>query len=90
MISVNVIYLSNKIDEISIDGHALFDEEGHDIVCAGASISFLGCLKSLSGENISYEYKKGFGKIKIKNELSYHDQVVLEVMINQMQLLSDN
>ena len=37
MISVNVSFIGNDIQLLTVSGHANFDEYGKDIVCAGVS-----------------------------------------------------
>lgn len=76
------------LDSISIKGHAMYDDFGKDIVCAGVSsivtTSVNGILK-VNGKSISYETKEGF--IKIKNLTK--DSTTTILLENMVDLLKE-
>ena len=87
MIKVQIATQNNKITSISIRGHAGSGPYGHDLVCAGVSLVLTGGAGAL--ENINdFEIKllEGNGLIRLKenNELSTHDEIVLETIKNQL------
>ena len=47
MISVNVTFIDQKIQQIEISGHANFDRHGKDIVCAGVSAIVYGSINDI-------------------------------------------
>ena len=58
MISVNVKRKNGIIEELTIKGHALYDTEGKDIVCAGVSSSLIttvNAILSFDGKAIRYK-----------------------------------
>ena len=58
------------IKEITIKGHAGYDESGKDIVCAALSsivITSVNAIIRIDNEAIDYEDKNGIKKIEDKN-----------------------
>ena len=47
MIKVKVIHTKGKIREISISGHADYDEYGNDIVCAAVSSTVITTVNGI-------------------------------------------
>lgn len=91
MIKVNITYKDNQISAISLDGHADFADVGQDLVCAGVSTCFLGSLNAIKNkDNIKYSYSKGKGYIKVVKKLDNYDSTVLDVMISQLEFVSEN
>ncbi|SRR5574344_1125471 len=90
MIKVNVIKVNSKIKSIELKGHANSANEGEDLVCAGASTCFSGSINALEEkDNFDFKYEKGNGLISAINETSEHDNIVLEVLLNQLIYLSN-
>lgn len=81
----------NAIKYLKLSGHAMFDEEGKDIVCAGVSAVIFAGLNTI--ENL-----KGF-KVEIKDKSSIcvetiskvntHDKVVLDVVFNGLKSIEE-
>ncbi len=91
MIKVSLTYKDKLLSEINLLGHADYDIEGKDLVCAGASTCFLGGLNAIEEKSkIEYSYSKGNGYIKILSKLSERDCIVLEVMISQLKFIEKN
>jgi len=47
MIKVTILKDDNCVKEIKFDGHALFDEYGKDIVCAGVSSTLITTVNAI-------------------------------------------
>ncbi len=73
MIKVEVIKENNFLKEITIKGHANYDDYGKDIVCASVSsmvITTVNGILSIDKDVIDVIEKNGFTKIEvIKNTL---------------------
>ena len=69
MISVNVTFIDQKIQQIEISGHANFDRHGKDIVCAGVSAIVYGSINAIDQvkkNQIEFKIKEGYTFIKVK------------------------
>ena len=83
------ITINNKelINEISIKGHALYDEYGKDIVCAAVSSIVTTTINAiLRIDNASIEYKEKNG-VYIK--VLKHSEVIDILLINLIDLLEN-
>lgn len=79
MIKINV-----KKDTITIEGHALFDDYGKDIVCASVSsiaITSINAIVRLDSEALTVVQDEGFIEVKINKRNDVID-VLLENMIS--------
>lgn len=73
------------IKEITIKGHAGYDESGKDIVCAALSsivITSINAIIRIDNEAIDYEDKNG-----IKIEVLKHDNIIDSLIDNLIDLL---
>ena len=87
MIKVNIKYDSEKVESISITGHANFDSYGKDIVCASVSsivITTVNAIVRLDDDSIEYDDKKGIFIRVLK-----HDNVTDTLIENMISLLLD-
>ena len=87
-----MIKVTVKEKSIKIEGHALFDDYGKDIVCSSVSsivtTSVNACL-TFDKKSIKYVVKKGLVKITIlKNDET--TKKLLTNMINVLKDLSEN
>ena len=56
MIKISIKYEENKIKEVLIKGHALYDDYGKDIVCAAVSsivITTVNAILSINKDSIT-------------------------------------
>lgn len=86
MIKISIKKENNKVEEILIKGHALYDDYGKDIVCASVSsivITTVNAIESIDKDSISYD-EKGF-LIKILK----HDLVIDKLISNMINLLKE-
>ena len=86
MIKISIKEENNKIDEILIKGHALYDDYGKDIVCASVSsivITTVNAIDSIDNEAISYDEKVFLIK------LLKHDLVIDKLISNMINLLKE-
>ena len=88
MIKVKVQNNKSKIDNISILGHALYDDYGKDIVCSSVSSIVITTVHGIAEINDKYltieEVKDGM-IIKILNE----DKTCDKLIKNMLALLSE-
>lgn len=80
MIKVEVKKENNKIKEIKLMGHALYDDYGKDIVCASVSSIVITTINGILSidKTISYEENDGLSIKVIKDDL------VTNKLINNM------
>lgn len=84
MIKVNVL---GKNDKIEILGHAMYDDFGKDIVCAGVSsivTTTVNAILTFNKDYISYSSDKDEFTILINN----HNEIVDNLINNMINMLS--
>ena len=90
MIKVNVIKNNNKIEEISITGHAMYDDFGKDIVCSSVSsivITTVNAIERICKGSISYEEEPFYIKIEKENDIT---EALIENMISLLKELEQS
>ncbi len=88
MIKVRVSQTKGKIQEISISGHALYDEYGNDIVCAAVSstvITTVNGIMKYDSSLIDFEQNQDGLKIKVLKE----NPVSITFLKNMLDLLEE-
>ena len=78
-----MIIINTKRDRITIDGHAGFDDLGHDVVCAAVSSivnTTIEAIASFDASAIDVKSKSGHVTINILK----HDDIT-EVLLGNMQ-----
>lgn len=84
MIKVN-IYNNDKIE---LSGHALFDDYGKDIVCAGVSSVVTTTINAILTFNDNFIcYQKNQDKLVI--EVNTHNEIVDNLLKNMIDMLKD-
>ena len=86
MIKISINEEKNKINEIIIKGHALYDDYGKDIVCSSVSsivITTVNACLSIDKESINVDEK--VFKITILN----HSEVIDKLINNMLSLLNE-
>ena len=87
MIKVSIKYENDRIKEISIKGHALYDDFGKDIVCASVSsivTTTVNAILLICGDD-AINYDTSF-KITILEENATLDKLIIN-MINLLKEL---
>ncbi len=76
-----IVKKKDSIEEVTIKGHANYNDYGKDIVCAAvSSISLTTCNAIISLEDsIEYEEKNGLLNIKVKKKTD-----ITEKLLNNM------
>ena len=75
-------------DHIKIEGHAMFDYHGKDIVCAAISSIVITSVNGiLSIDEKALEYKQDSGLIEI--EVKKHDKITKLLIKNMIDLLKE-
>ncbi len=86
MITITVKEKQKQITNICFKGHALYDDYGKDIVCAGASailITTVNAIIKYDENAIKYEQKKDFNLTILKWDN------IINILINNMLDLLD-
>ena len=74
-------------ENISITGHAMYDDYGKDIVCSAVSsivITTINGILAINNEAIAYQNTKEGLKIEIKS----FDNITLKLIDNMLELLT--
>ena len=74
-----------KKDEISISGHALYDEYGKDIVCAAVSATVITTVNGI----MSIDKDAIKVKDNVKIEILKHTDIVDKLLNNMINLLTE-
>lgn len=85
MIKVNII---GKNDKIEILGHAMYDDFGKDIVCAGVSsivITTINGILTFNKDFLKYEVGKDIFTIEILT----HNEIVDNLINNMINMLNE-
>ena len=88
MVKVIITNKENEIDKIEVKGHAMYDDYGKDIVCAGISstvITTVNAIQTFNKDYISYEIKENNFLIKV----NYHNEIVNNLLNNMINMLHD-
>lgn len=91
MITVSYLKNNKRISKIEVTGHALFADEGQDIVCSAVSSIMIGGLNNLkNAEAYEIMIEKGHVILDTKDKLNEHDSVVVETMLVQLMTIEDS
>ena len=88
MVKVIITNKNNEIDKIEVQGHAMYDDYGKDIVCAGISstvVTTVNAILTFNKDYISYESKENNFLIKV----NYHIEIVNNLLNNMINMLHD-
>lgn len=92
MVKVSFYYQTNNIVRTEVSGHANFDQEGRDIVCAGISAIVFGTLNALDNlvSETEVEIIQENNKIIINVlKQTNNNQMILKTMLWQLKTISD-
>ena len=87
MIKISIKENNEYIEEISITGHAMYDDFGKDIVCSSVSsivITTVNAIERIDSESISYTEVPFSLKVTKENETT---NILLENMISLLKEL---
>lgn len=87
MIKINLKEKNNKINEIRITGHALYDEYGKDIVCAAVSsivITTINAILKIDEKAITYNENPFIITVEKDDDIT---NKLIENMINLLKTL---
>ena len=91
MIKVLIKHEGNKFLSLEVKGHANSAPHGEDLVCAGVSAILTGGFNSLENiENFKYELKEGYAFLEKKNDISFHDEIVIETIITSLETVKES
>ena len=86
MIKIKVKENNNKIEEISITGHAMYDDFGKDIVCSSVSsivITTVNAIERIDKDSISYT------EVPFKLKQEKDNEITNVLLINMIDLLKE-
>ena len=92
MINVKVIKVNSKYKQVTLLGHAMYDNYGKDIVCSACSsivTTTVNGVLALNRESISYLVSKKGMKMDIKSE-DETTQILIGNMISLLKELEGN
>lgn len=87
MITITITKEKEKIKKIILKGHAMYDDYGKDIVCAGVSsilTTTVNAILSFDENAISYEQKNDF-ILKIQK----WDEITSKLILNMLHLFQE-
>ena len=85
MIKVLIKHEGNKFLSLEVKGHAKSAEKGEDLVCAGVSAILTGCFNAINDyDNFEMKLEEGYALLEKKNDISSHDEVVIETLITSL------
>lgn len=92
MVRVHYKEKNGLFQEVEIVGHADSSlEEGHDLVCAAVSSISVGALNALEQPDLfDILLEDGHIRLKTKQKISHHDQIVIETMMVQLATIEDS
>lgn len=88
MIKIKISKKNRDINNITISGHAMYDDYGKDIVCASVSsivTTTVNGILRINEQSISYKQGEGFVEINILNK----DEVTKKLVINMLDLFKE-
>jgi len=88
MIKIKISKKNRDINNITISGHAMYDDYGKDIVCASVSsivTTTVNGILRINEQSISYKQSEGFVEINILNK----DEVTKKLVINMLDLFKE-
>lgn len=83
-----MIKVKIKPNDITISGHAHYDEYGRDIVCSSVSsivTTSVNAILTFDKDAIKYVVKEGLISIKIEN----HNDITDKLLLNMINVLAD-
>lgn len=83
-----------QVTSFGMEGHAMFDEYGKDLVCAGASAVVFGSVNAIlnmTGANPAIEMDEESGSLRFKADDPDNDkmQILLEGMIISLKTIEE-
>ena len=93
MIKVLVYKMHKETKRIVIKGHADSAPKGQDLVCAGVSsiaIGIMNALDELVKDECIFQIEEGFIQIEVKNNHCEKTQLILEILLIQLQTMSQS
>ena len=91
MIKVSINKENNIVNNITIKGHANFDDYGKDIVCASVSsivITSINAILRIDENSIDYQEEEGLVIINIKKHTNIID-ILIDNMIDLLNQLEN-
>ena len=85
MIKVILTKKDDNVNKVIINGHAVYDDFGKDIVCAAVSstvITTINILLSLDNQSISYNDSRGLIIEVLKNDMT--TKKIINVLISNL------
>lgn len=92
MIKVLISSRNHQIEQVIIKGHALSNEHGKDLVCAGVSsisVGALNAIEELANQSCELKMEHGFVSIKVIQN-SETLQIILQTLLIQLKTIEFN
>ena len=90
MIKILIKKEEEKVKLIELKGHANSAPHGEDLVCAAVSAIITGCANNIQDYNsIRIKLDEGHATFECVNNISLHDEIVLETMITALKTVEE-
>jgi uncharacterized protein YsxB (DUF464 family) len=86
-VTIERLSLNDHIRSFKVNGHAMFADPGHDIVCAGVSAVTVGtvnAVETLLGFEMQSQMKDGFLQAEAPENLDSQKQEKLQLLLESM------
>lgn len=90
MIKVVVVTKEEKILKLTISGHALSNEHGKDLVCAGVSGILFGLSNLDEPDKMNIVVEENSVFIDSVDKATKHDYTVIETIMTSLQVINHN
>ena len=91
MIKVLIKREENKFVSLEVKGHANSAPHGEDLVCASVTAILAGGFNNLeSPKSFELKLEEGYALAKAINEVSSHDEIVLETIICSLKTIEES
>lgn len=90
MITVRVETNVNKIQTITVSGHANYKAYGEDLICAGVSAIMFGLCNALDELKTKSNYEIKTNQFKIQSDLSTKSNTILNTGLVQLQTIAES
>lgn len=88
---IRIKITENQLFTLECKGHANFEKNGKDIVCAGVSAVLAGGFNSIENVNgFEMIMKDGYSLLRAKEPINSHDEIVIETMIRGLKNIAES
>ena len=90
MIEIVIQSKNEKVQSISVTGHANSDAYGKDLVCAAVSAVVTGAFNALNKKDFKLELNEGKAYLETLGTISKHDEAVIDTLVTQLLTIEES